>query len=593
SLDDNWFELTNRCTASSTTLNVAVHARGAVWAPQLELGADPTTPISFTASNGKQTRAQDRIVVDAPGLVNASATALRATVLSDGNALSMKPLLVADDAELSDRVARLETLTTPAGITPRIELTERATSLVVNDPVAWASGEAIKLGGDLGTTIDPCRGCVGNEAVESALPAPEQWQQVGFEGDLEPGLLLDAEVITTGTAPLPLALDVNATTPAAGCLEGARPLAALVACAQGACSEATPVVWQGKTSAVTAGPSVGEQAVGGTFTAAVSGSAPTDSLFVEVRFAPAGKSGDILVLGDDSGAIFRIATNDTGDALVEDGLGGVGLDLPGEWSTALQWTQLSCFIGVQSRCAVNAGEPVDLSSPVNVVGKKITSVVVGEAAEAVAFARVWQVAQVPKRDLDRELGARVAASFGLTAVARRAAFDIVEQRATASTITREGVTFAVGSHWPRLEDDGSGGVVYVADVDGEGLAVSTRDLSDTASTTIELAFAQAPPGTLLALTSTGGESLTLAADDSQLDVNHKLTGGAPSTVKLPGLTPTSLLFGARGAVLTLESGATNSLASAGGTVSAAPMTKAQIVSDGSPLKLHHLRIGTH
>src|SRR5581483_5342162 len=117
---------------------------------------------------------------------------------------------------------------------------------------------------DLGVPIDPCRGCTSTPAPQLSLPAPEQWDHVGLNGAQEPGLLVDAEVLTQGTEPVPLALDITTDAPAPGCLEGASPDVALVACAQGACPERSPVTWGGHASPV-AGPSVGELAVDGSF----------------------------------------------------------------------------------------------------------------------------------------------------------------------------------------------------------------------------------------------------------------------------------------------------------------------------------------
>src|SRR6185436_19242183 len=118
---------------------------------------------------------------------------------------------------------------------------------------------------------------------------------------------------------------------------------------------------------------------------------------------------------------------------------------------------------------------------IDVSGAPLKSAVVGVGAQAVAFARVWLVdAQKTRVDINRIVGARVANSYGLIVAPRRAGFDIVERRQTQATIEREGDSFLVGPHWPRLVEDGTS-VVYVADggaAGDEGLEVNSRDLTE-------------------------------------------------------------------------------------------------------------------
>jgi hypothetical protein len=605
----DWFELIARMTASGDQLTATIKAHGDVWSPQLEIGVDPTTPISFDPGNtqigggGGGERVEDFIILDAPDLATATSTAMRATVVSDGTLLSMSPLVVSDDAGFTDHFAVVQALgdTDTISFEPRLELTENATSVVLGGDVAFIPGQPVTLGADLGTPIDPCRRCADIPAVGASLPAAEQWEHIGLLGGEEAGILLNAEVLTDGTEPLPLALDITASAPAPGCLEGASPDVALVACAQGACPEASQVSWSGKAK-LGAGPSLDERAIAGKFTAKVSPAKKLDDheIYFEVRFATSAVSGAIFALNDERGSPFVRVLNQNGNPVVDDGHGNSLLDLrtrAGAWANADEWNQLSCWIGLQPRCVWNADAPVDGDAPIALSGEKLGSVTVGgDGASLVSFARTWVEPATAKSLIDRLVGARVAASFGLPSQERRAAFDVVEARALPSTITKKGVTFAVGGHWPRIIDDH--GAVYLAD-DGEGLTITTRDLTTFVSTTAELAFANTPSGALLTLDTAKStpaadrEELSLVRTGSELAVEHSFRGQTLPVLPLDRVDGSALFFGARGPVMTVQGLASKpSLGLAVAPAAITPLTVATIANTGDRIELRHVRLGT-
>ncbi len=577
--DDGWVRMVDRFIANAIEISVHVHAKGEIWSPQLELGNDPSTPLSRA-----RTRKADEIVIDAPGLADATSTALRATVLTDGVELSMSPLLVAADADHTDHTAKLVVApAAPGTIAPRLVVTEQARQEVSAGTFAFTQGQSARFGGDLGPQVDACDGCLGG-TLAATLPASEQWEEVGLVGAGEPGLLVNADVVTSGSAPLPLALDIVTGPPQSGCLDGERPDVALVACKQGACSEDAPVVWTGpKNPSVKVGPSIDESGVAGLWSTNLGTDARSvDELYLEARFEPDGSDGDVVALSDGAHVFLRVEA-DHGDLVVSDNF-REALRAPSTLHAG-EWTQLSCWLGLQSRCVVNAGDPQDIGVVV-VTGHTLKAVAVGGGAAHTAFFRLWhELPQKPKVEIDRSLGARVAASFGLIAAPRRAPFDVLESRTGAGIVERNGEKLKVGPHWPRLVDEG-GGAVYAADA-GEGIAFVTRDLTDAERVSLDMSFSKAPAGPLVELDN-DTETLSFVKNGTELDVHHD----GDATVVLNGLDPNGVSFGARGNLVVLERLGGPAIAVTAQPLSDQPMTRAVVGGGASPLRLRSLRVGT-
>lgn len=500
---------------------------GVVWSPQLEIGPDATTPFNLPMiSNDEvvmpEVRIFDAVVFERIGLTRGDATSVTARVVPLGD-LDLGNVSLSESVDfVRNLVLDIEEVQ-PGVLTGGGVLTDDFARLEMRgEPVAWDGVTPLTFGVDLGTPVvrcgASCNGGVGTGSVES----PGQWEILEIFGRGAPFVLANVDVSTRGTPPLEVAFELRPEVAPTACMHGRYPDISLVGCELGACTEgpSSRVVWLGDVVRTEPGPMIGDLAVVGQVGAAPLDVA-ADALYFEVRFLPAG-DGTVFSLDDEHGPIVAVAVRD--DTLTLEL--GDGTALPFSVIEPFQddddqrvpyqvhegtWVQASCWIGSESLCHTNlaplfsfAGPPLDAT---------IRSAQVGEAAAAVAFARVWaQPADVPGVDIIRLASERVATSFGLGMAPRRSPTLVVERRRLDATIEHDGQSFAVGPSWPRVElvDDAP---AYVSDLaTDDQLYVVGFDIVGENRGVAQLALASLPPaGTALhmLLDASGSDGVTI------------------------------------------------------------------------------------
>lgn len=532
---DGWSRLIARADRPPVRAPYGATFSGTVWSPQLEIGPDATTPFGVPmVENGtllpRPFRLHDLVSIERLGLNRGDSTSVTVQVVPRGDldlgsvtlseSVDFVRNLFLDIEEVAPGVAAGGgRLVSPDGA---IEMRGQA--------IDWDGVEPLKFGVDLGTPVrrcgEACNAGIGTGSTES----PGQWEVLKVLGTGAPFVLQDIEVHTRGTPSLEIALELHPEVAPTGCMGGRYPDIALVGCDSGACTEGTKshVVWQGDVAATQPGPGLGETAVTGLVTAE-NLELPVEAAFLEVRFLPAG-DGAVLALEDQNDPIVSVVVRDGVLELVRGDTHTPVLvlnpdqdDDPGTDDAQIPytvvdgtWVQASCWVGADTVCGTN----LTFDEPARglPLAATIRRARVGEAAAAVAFARVWtQPGDTPYIDMIRLTSERIATSFGLGMRPRRSPTVVLEGRRTETTTRHDGVTFTVGPSWPRVElvDDAP---AYLSDVDaGEYLWLTYAfDLVGESRGVLEVELASLPE-------PDGQFVVTLDASDSTLQYADRLT----------------------------------------------------------------------
>ncbi|OGQ10901.1 MAG: hypothetical protein A2138_01365 [Deltaproteobacteria bacterium RBG_16_71_12] len=581
---DGWSRLIARADRPPERAPYAATFTGTVWSPQIEIGPDATTPfvvpiVQDEALTLRGIRIPDLISLERLGLTRGDSTSVTATVVPRGDldlgsitlseSVDFVRNLILDVEEVAPGVpAGGGTLQDPYGA---IEMRGQA--------LDWNGTAPLKFGVDLGTPVarcgDECNAGVGTGNTAS----PGQWEVLKIGGSGAPFVLTDVDVHTRGTPPLDIAFELHAEVAPTGCMLGRYPDIALVGCATGACAEGTTshVVWQGDVLDTQPGPGLGETAISGSLTAE-NLDLPVEALYLEVRFLPAG-DGVVLALDEQSTPFVSVVVLD-GVLYLERGdvrAPFLVLNPDTESDEVLipytvvdgTWVQASCWVGADTVCGTNLAFVEQTGA--TPLASTINRARVGEAAAAVAFARVWaQAADTPSIDIIRLTTERTATSFGLGMRPRRSPTVVFEGRRTETTTSHDGATFKVGPSWPRVEliDDAP---AYVSDVDaGEQLWLAFAfDLVGESRGVLEVELASLPEPdgqfvvALDASDSTAhlldGLELTLTSDVAQLTrhVDDDTTDRVPAnitTVTFDDVRSPMVDLSWRGGVMTAEAG---------------------------------------
>lgn len=568
-----------------------------IWSPQLEAGADPTTPMNMLTRDNNDVltpiglRLGDKVLLTGVGLAAGSRTSLRAKVASDGSSIFMSPVLVGDGGARLGRSVELQVgAADDEEIKTRVFVSEDEATLEFADAntFSFSGGVPVRVGVDVGEPLAGCPDCAVTP-LQLDLAAPAQWDFVGFFGldQGEPGIVVEADVATQGLEPLPIELLIDVAAPGVGCAEGQPADISLVACASGACSESDSQIWQGEATASEPGPSLDELAVAGAFELPLP-DLVVDALLVEVRLRTSAAGGSIFSLIDAEGVAVLEVSDEDGDAVLASGSGTA--IIPGAWANDDEWTQLTCWVGARLRCAVNAGVPALLEGELGVAGRVIARARVGEGAAAVAFARAWLLSsQLGPVDEERIADARTAASFGFQASLRRGPFTIVELRPSATTVERDGATLTVGAHWPRVLDQD--GPVYLANAD-EGLRVAASEVASGLGLgfTLAASFSNVGDGRFLAIVDERGppvEAFSAFSDLGRLRFTMAGSDGPLAINDSAAFDGHELLVAVRLFAVVVESDGVPAFTAVPAIMRGG---QAVVVGNGPPLGLRRLRI---
>lgn len=479
---DGFVRLVARAARPPENAAFAATFTGIVWSPQLEVGADATTPFVVPVATGEgfvpsSYRILDLISLERLGLTRGSATSAVVTMVPLGD-LDIGEVILSESTDLLRNLVLNIEEDDPGVINAGGLLQDDFTPIEMRGPaVTWDGSSPLTFGVDLGTPVVRC-GARCNAGVGAGnTESPGQWEVLKVSGRGAPFVLTEVDVATRGTPPLEVAFELKPEVAPTGCFEGRYADVALVGCDSGACTEGTSsrVVWTGTTEGISPGPGLEELAVAGALSAERL-NVDVEALYFEVRFQAAG-DGTVFALEDAEGPFLSVSVEDGVLQWVRRDTDAVAFEvfdpsLKNEDDPFMPyhvvdgtWVQASCFVGPQTACATNMdylrlsnGEPLDTT---------ILRARAGEAAAAVAFARVWaQSADTTSVDVIRLSSERIARSFGLGMVPRRSPTLVVEGRTVDAELDREGASLVVGPAWPRvtLVD---GAPAYLSDVDAD------------------------------------------------------------------------------------------------------------------------------
>lgn len=557
---------------------------GTVWSPQIEIGPDASTPFAVPIVQGDALlpsgyRIPDAVSLERLGLTRGDSTSVAVRVVPRGD-LDLGSITLSESVDFVRNLILDIEETSPGVASGGGTLKGPYTDVVMRgQDLEWDGAEPLVFGVDLGTPVERCGARCNAGVGVGNIESPGQWEVLKIRGFGAPFVLTDVDVYTRGTPPLEVALELHPEVAPTGCMLGRYPDIAMVGCPNGACTEGTVshVVWQGDVVATAPGPGLGDTAVTGRLTAEHL-TIPVDALYFEVRFLPAG-DGTVLALDQRAGTFLSVVVQDGVLSLDRDGQQAPFVVFNPDLDAADSlipyavvdgtWVQASCWVGSDTVCAANlafveqrAGEPLDTT---------ITRAHVGEAAAAVAFARVWaQPAETPSIDIIRLTSERIATSFGLGMRERRSPTVVVEGRRLAATTTHDGVSFTVGPSWPRVELV-DGAPAYLSDVDrGEQLWLAYAfDLVGENRGMLEVKLASLPePDGQFAVVLDASDSIARYADGLRLSltseaatlsrsIDDNTTDRVPAevvTVTFDGVQSPAVDLSWRGGVVTAEAG---------------------------------------
>ncbi len=553
-----------------------------VWSPQIEIGPDATTPFNLPmVSNDELTmpelRIFDVVAFERIGLTRGDATSVTAQVVPLGD-LDLGSVTLAESVDYV-RNLKLDIEEVQPGVAAGGgTLTDDFAPIEMRGaPLAWNGSTPLTFGVDLGTPVVRCGASCNAGVGAGNIESPGQWEVLEVFGHGAPFVLASVDVSTRGTPPLEVAFELHPEVAPTGCMRGRYPDISMVGCSQGACTEgdSSRVVWLGEVQGTEPGPMLGDVAVVGKVSAAPLDIA-ADALYFEVRFLPAG-DGTVFAVDDEHGHIAAVTVQggalalELGDGtmvpflVIEPDQDDDGALIPYHVAEGT-WVQAACWLGAESVCSTNLAPMVTFTGPP--LDATMRSASVGEAAAAVAFARVWaQAADVPGVDIIRLTAERVASSFGLGMAPRRSPTLVVERRRTETTLHHDGRSFTVGPSWPRVElvDELP---AYVSDLaTADQLHVLGFDLVGENRGIVELALASLPStGTALHVlldasdaTNHTVDRLTLQVNDGAATLLRRIDGNTGDlrpaeerTITFDGVRAPVIDLSWRGGVMTAE-----------------------------------------